>query len=50
MRLKDRPAVTQEIEVIIDAISEDPIIYIDGLAEIKLDRYSTYTLMNEITK
>lgn len=50
MRLKNRPAVTQNVEIIVEAQEEESIIYIDGIDEIKLDRYAIYTLIDEITK
>ena len=45
MRLKDRPAVTENFEVLINAPNVEFSAYIDGSDEIKLDRYQTYELV-----
>ena len=45
MRLKDRPAVTENFEVLINASNVEFSAYIDGSDEIKLDRYQTYKLI-----
>ena len=45
MRLKDRPAVTENFEVLINASNVEFSAYIDGSDEIKLDRYQTYELV-----
>ena len=50
MRIKDRPAVMQQIEITVNAIEDNFIAYIDGPDEVRLDRYATYTLINEETK
>ena len=50
MRIKDRPAVTQQTEITVNAIEDNFIAYIDGPDEVRLDRYATYTLINEETK
>ena len=48
MRLKNRPAVTKQVEIIVGAANED-IVYIKGADEVRLDRYSTYELTSETT-
>ena len=48
MSLKGRPAVFKETEIIISEANE-PIIYIKGADQIRLDRYETYSLVNELT-
>ena len=55
MRLKNydaedpRKAVTKEFELTINQ-PEETALYIDGADEIRLDRYATYTLINEDTQ
>ena len=44
MSLKNRPAVTQTTEIIINAAEQQFIAYIDGPDEIRLDRKAVYTL------
>ena len=46
MRLKNRPAVTHNVEITINAAEEEFIAYIDGPDQLRLDRYVTYTLVN----
>lgn len=48
MTLKGHPSVFKEVEVIIDEVNNE-IVYIDGADELRLDRYTTYTLMSETT-
>ena len=45
MRLKDRPAVTERFEVLVNAPNIEFSAYINGADEIKLDRYQTYELV-----
>lgn len=45
MRLKNRPAVTKNVEIIINASNEEFIAYIDGPDQLRLDRYGTYKLV-----
>jgi hypothetical protein len=55
MRLKNydkddpRKAVTKEFEITINANASEEALFIHGEDSIKLDRYATYTLMNEDT-
>lgn len=55
MRLKNydkddpRKAVTKEFEITINANASEEALFIQGEDSIKLDRYATYTLMNENT-
>ena len=44
MRLKNRPAVTEKVEITINQSNETFIAYIDGPDELRLDRYDTYSL------
>lgn len=44
MRLKNRPAVTQDIEVTIGASEDSAVFYIDGPDQLRLDRYGIYAL------
>lgn len=44
MRLKDRPAVTEDYEILINASDIEFSAYINGDDTIKLDRYATYEL------
>lgn len=44
MRLKGRPAVTEDYEILINASDAEFSAYIEGQNEIKLDRYATYEL------
>ena len=46
MVLKNRPAVTKQVEIIINEANEE-ILYIKGADAVRLDRYSTYELVNE---
>jgi len=38
MSLKNRPAVTKEVEVTINALETEPVYYISGPSELRLDR------------
>lgn len=49
MALKKHPSVFKQVEIIIEEVNNN-IIYIDGADELRLDRYKTYTLMNEATQ
>lgn len=49
MQLKNRPAVTHDIEITIYPEDEPSMIYIDGPDEVKLDRYGTYVLKADDT-
>ena len=49
MALKNRPAVTKQVEITINQPNED-VLYIDGADEVRLDRYCTYSLVSEETK
>ena len=49
MRLKNRPAVTQSIGITIGA-ADSHIYYLDGVDEVRLDRYATYSLIDEDNK
>lgn len=49
MRLKNRHAVTHEVEITINGPQVEPVYYIDGASEVKLDRYETYQLIDEET-
>ena len=46
MRLRNRPAVTQDIQIVINAIDKD-YFYLKGADEVKLDRYETYEIVSE---
>ena len=50
MRLKNRPAVTKTVEIIINSRDKDVVYYLDGADEIRLDRYATYHLIDNETK
>lgn len=50
MRLKNRPAVTQQVEIIINSSEQGTILYIQGPDEVRLDRYAVYTLTDESTE
>lgn len=47
MRLKNRPSVTQTVEITVNAVDISTVYYLDGPDEIRLDRYSTYRLIEE---
>ena len=47
MSLKDVPAVSKKIEIIINEQETQPIYYIVGPDKVKLDRYATYSLKDE---
>ena len=44
MRLKNRPAVTQNVEITINAVEQETIVWIDGPDELRLDRQAEYSL------
>lgn len=46
MSLKNRPAVTKTVEITINAVNEE-VLYIKGADSVRLDRYTTYELVNE---
>lgn len=46
MRLKNRPAVTKTVEITINAANEE-VLYLKGADSVRLDRYTTYELVNE---
>ena len=48
MRLKNRHAVTKDIEVTINSLNEEFIAYIDGPDKLRLDRQDKYTLASNI--
>lgn len=47
MSLKDVPAVSKKIEIIINKPETQPVYYIVGPDKVKLDRYATYSLKDE---
>ena len=47
MRLKNRPAVTKTVEITINEASEPLVYYLDGEDKLRLDRYTTYRLVDE---
>ena len=50
MRLKNRPAVTKTVEIVVNAADDNVVYYLDGANEIRLDRYATYRLVEEKSK
>ena len=48
MRLKNRPAVTKEVEIIVNATEQEFVAYIDGPDQLRLDRYGTYILKGNV--
>ena len=46
MFLKNRPAVTKTVEITINAANEE-VLYLKGADSVRLDRYTTYELVNE---
>ena len=46
MSLKNRPAVTKTVEITINAANEE-VLYLKGADSVRLDRYTTYELVNE---
>ena len=44
MRLKNRPAVTRNVEIIITPIEQQTVFWIDGPDELRLDRQAKYSL------
>ena len=47
MQLKNRPAVTHDVEITINPAEEEFIAYIDGPSELRLDRQAVYCLASE---
>ena len=45
MVLKNRPAVTKQVEIIINEANEE-VLYLKGADQVRLDRYATYELVN----
>lgn len=45
MVLKNRPAVTKQVEIIINEANEE-VLYLKGIDQVRLDRYATYELVN----
>ena len=50
MQLKNRPAVRHQYEITINAPETQETLYIAGADTIRLDRYETYSLVNENEK
>jgi len=48
MRLKNRPAVTKTVEIIVNTEEEEFIGYIDGPDKLRLDRQDVYSLKGNI--
>ena len=48
MSLKNRPAVTKEVEVTINALETEPVYYISGPSELRLDRQHRYYLTDGV--
>ena len=48
MRLKNRPAVTHNEEIIINAVEEETIMWIEGPDELRLDRQGEYSLKSNL--
>ena len=46
MRLKNRPAVTKQVEITINDSNTEHVYYLDGADEVRLDRYATYQLID----
>lgn len=46
MFLKNRPAVTKTVEITVNAVNEE-VLYLKGADSVRLDRYTTYELVNE---
>lgn len=44
MRLKNRPAVTRQIEITVNAAEQQTIVWIEGPDELRLDRQGEYSL------
>ena len=44
MALKNRPAVTKQVEIIINPVGQEFVAEIDGPSELRLDRYGVYRL------
>ena len=48
MSLKNRPAVTQNVEIIITALEDEEVMWIDGPDELRLDRQAEYSLVTNL--
>ena len=46
MQLKGHPAVTEKVEIIVNAIEEETIMWIEGPDEIRLDRQARYSVQS----
>ena len=44
MRLKNRPAVTHDVEIIVNPVRQETILWIEGPNELRLDRQGEYNL------
>jgi len=47
MRLKNRPAVTKDVEITVVAAEQEFIAYISGPDQLRLDRQDSYSLTSE---
>ena len=47
MRLKNRPAVTKDVEITINPVDQEFIAYIKGPDQLRLDRQDLYSLVSE---
>ena len=47
IRLKNRPAVTKQVEITISESNVEHVYYLDGADEMRLDRYSIYQLIDD---
>ena len=45
MRLKNRPAVTHDVEIIVNPVRQETILWIEGPNELRLDRQGEYNLI-----
>lgn len=48
MRLKNRPAVTHMTEIIVHAVEEETVVWIEGPDELRLDRQGEYSLKSNV--
>ena len=48
MRLKNRPAVTHVTEIIVHAVEEETVMWIEGPDELRLDRQGEYSLKSNV--
>ena len=46
MRLKNRPAVTHNVEISVTALEQETVLWIDGPDELRLDRQGVYVLQS----